>query len=153
DIITAHIEPEKLKGNKIAFCGGGMSACDSALEAAINGKDVTIIEMLDNIAGKELIPNKMALIPMLMKNKVKIITGHKVLEVKVNGVNTQKSDGSNVFIDADTVVSAFGMIPDSSIADEIKEIYKNKVFIIGDCNHVGKCGDAIRAGMFAAISI
>ncbi|MDI3481762.1 MAG: 2-enoate reductase [Tepidanaerobacteraceae bacterium] len=153
DVVSAHIHPEKLKGDKIVYCGGGLSACDSALEAAMNGKKVAIIEMLDEVAINEHFINKASLIPMLQKHNVEILTGHKVLEIMENGVKAEKKDGTQVFIEADTVVSAFGMTPNDELAKAIDAKYHLKTRVIGDCNKVGKVGGAIREGFYAAISL
>lgn len=153
DVIAAHIDPEKLKGEKIVYCGGGLSACDSALETALNGKKVAIIEMLDEVAVNDHFINKAALIPMLLKNGVELYTGHKVQEIRTNGVKAQKKDGTEVFIEADTVVSAFGMMPYDTTARAVDKKYHTKTRIIGDCSKIGKVGNAVREGFYAAVSI
>ncbi len=153
DVISAHINPDKLKGERIIYCGGGLSACDSALETALRGKKVAIIEMLDEVAINDHFINKAALVPMLLKNGVKLYTGHKVTEILPNGVKTQKKDSTEVFIEGDTVVSAFGMKPNDSIARKIDSKYHSKTRIIGDCDKAGKVGGAVREGFYAGISI
>ena len=153
DIISAHVNPEKLKGNKIVYCGGGLSSCDSALETALNGKKVSIVEMLDEVAINDHFINKASLIPMLLNNGVELLTGYKVLEIKPNGVKAQKKDGTEVFIEADTVVSSFGMKPNNATAKAIDEKYHLKTRIVGDSMRVGKVGGAVREGMFAALTI
>jgi pyruvate/2-oxoglutarate dehydrogenase complex dihydrolipoamide dehydrogenase (E3) component len=97
--------------------------------------------------------NKAALIPMLINNGVEIYTGHKVLEVKVNGVNSQKKDGSEVFIEGDTIISAIGMTPNVKIAQEIDKKYHLKTRIVGDCNKIGRVGNAVREGFYAALAL
>ena len=153
NILTAHTEPEKLKGENIIYCGGGLSACDSALETAMHGKKVAIIEMLDEVAINDHFINKASLIPMLIKYGVEIYTGHKVLEIKANGVRAQKKDGTEAFISADTIVSSFGMKPNTEFAKAVDAKYHLKTRIIGDSQKVGKVGGAIRDGMFAAMAI
>jgi thioredoxin reductase len=153
DVISAHIEPEKLKGNRIIYCGGGLSACDSALETALSGKKVAIIEMLDEVAINDHFINKASLIPMLLKNRVELYTGHKVIEIQKNGVKAQKKDGTEVFIEGDTVISAFGMKSDDTIARKIDSKYHSKTRIIGDCDKIGRVGGAVREGFYAGVSI
>ncbi|MDP4110377.1 MAG: NAD(P)/FAD-dependent oxidoreductase, partial [Bacillota bacterium] len=153
DIISAHAEPDKLMGKRIVYCGGGLSACDSALETALKGKKTAIIEMMDEIAPNDHFINKAALLPMLKKNGAEIYTGHTVLEIQANGVRTQKKDGTEEFIPADTVVSAFGMKPNDAKAREIDALYHYKTRIVGDCLKVGKVGSAVREGFFAGVTI
>ena len=150
DIITAHLNQDKLKGNKIIYCGGGLSACDSALEIAMEDKNTTIIEMLGEVAINDHFINKAALIPMLKQHKVEIYTNHKVLEITSEGVKTVSKDGNDVFIKGgDTIVSAFGMRPNNSLAEKISSKYHTKTCIVGDCQKVGKVGNAVREGFYA----
>ncbi|PHV71147.1 NADH:flavin oxidoreductase [Sporanaerobium hydrogeniformans] len=153
DILQAHLDESKLVGDHIIYCGGGLSSCDSALETAMKGKKVTVVEMLDEVAVGDHFINKASLIPMMLKQGVTICTGHKVLEITSNGVKAVKKDGTEVFIEGTTVVASFGMVPNSTVARAIDEKYHNKTHIIGDCVKVGKVGGAVRAGMYAAMSI
>lgn len=153
DILQAHLDESKLVGDHIIYCGGGLSSCDSALETAMKGKKVTVIEMLDEVAVGDHFINKASLIPMMIKHGVTICTGHKVLEITSNGVKAVKKDGTEVFIEGTTVVASFGMVSNSTVARAIDEKYHNKTRIIGDCVKVGKVGGAVRAGMYAAMSI
>jgi pyruvate/2-oxoglutarate dehydrogenase complex dihydrolipoamide dehydrogenase (E3) component len=153
DILQAHLDETRLVGDHIIYCGGGLSACDSAIETAIKGKKVTVVEMLDEVAIGDHFINKASLIPMMINNGVTICTGHKVLEILPNGVKAMKKDGTETFIEGTTVVASFGMVPNTAVARAIDEKYHNKTQIIGDCNKVGKVGGAVRAGMYAAMNI
>lgn len=149
DIITAHENPDKLKGERIVYCGGGLSACDSALEIAMEGKKAVIVEMLDEVAIDDHFINKAALIPMLKRYGVEIYTGHKVIEITSDGVKALTKDGKEVFIEGDTIVAAFGMKPNNTIAEKIASKYHLKTRAIGDCKRIGKVGNAIREGFYA----
>ena len=149
DIISAHTNPDRLKGERIVYCGGGLSACDSALETAMKGKKAAIVEMLDDIAVDDHFINKAALVPMLKQYGVEIYTGHKVIEITSNGVKALTTDGKEVFIESDTIVAALGMKPNNTIAEKIASKYHLKTRVIGDCIQVGKVGNAIREGFYA----
>ena len=149
DIISAHANPDRLKGERIVYCGGGLSACDSALETAMKGKKAVIVEMLDDIAVDDHFINKAALVPMLKQYGVEIYTGHKVIEITSKGVKALTTDGKEVSIEGDTVVAALGMKPNNSIAEKIASKYHLKTRVIGDCIQVGKVGNAIREGFYA----
>lgn len=153
DVLTAHLDETKLVGDEIVYCGGGLSACDSALETAMKGKKVAIVETLDEVASGDHFINKASLIPMLLKHGVALYTGHRIHEITSDGVFAQKQDGSEIFIKADTIVASFGMVQNRAFADAIAAKYHNKTRLIGDCVKVGKVGGAVREGMYAAISI
>ncbi|MGI6140418.1 MAG: FAD-dependent oxidoreductase [Caldicoprobacterales bacterium] len=149
DIISAHTEPKSLKGEEIIYCGGGLSACDSALETAMKGKKAVIVEMLDEVAIDEHFINKAALLPMLKRYGVEIRTGHKVIEITSSGVKAVTKEGKEQFIGGDTIVAAFGMKPNKVLAEKLASKYYTKTRIIGDCQRVGKVGNAIREGFYA----
>lgn len=154
NVIDAHKNKQLLKGENIVICGGGLSGCDSALElAAENGKKVTIIEMMDAVAKDVIFINSAALIPALKKAGVDIRTNCKVVSIDKGGVHVETKDGAPDYIKSDTVVTAFGMRKNNKIVDEIKSKYYNKTRIIGDCERVGKVGNAIHSGFFTAMSI
>ena len=153
NILEAHIDEDKVKGNKIIYCGGGLSACDSALENALKGKDVTIVEMLDDVAVNDHFINRTSLIRMLAENNVKIYSGHKVTEINENGIKALNKEQEEIILQADTIIASFGMAANTEVANEINEKYHNKVSIIGDSKIVGKVGGAVRSGMYAAMRI
>ena len=115
----------------------------------MKGKKVVIVEMLDEIAKDDHFINKAALIPMLDKYGVEIYTGHKVVEISKNGVKAITKEGKEVFIEGDTMVAAFGMKPNNSLAEKIASKYHTKTRVIGDCQKVGRVGNAIREGFYA----
>jgi len=153
DIISAHLDESKLQGEKIIYCGGGLSACDSALETAMKGKKVVIIEMLDEIASTDHFINKAALIPMLLDNDVAIHTDHKIQEILKDGVKAIKKDGTEVYIKGDTMVAAFGMVENNDLAKTISAKYHSKTTVIGDSSKVGRVGSAVRTGMYAGMTV
>ncbi|HEX9027094.1 MAG TPA: NAD(P)/FAD-dependent oxidoreductase [Clostridium sp.] len=154
NVIDAHKNKELLKGENIVICGGGLSGCDSALELATEeGKKVTIVEMADAIAKDVMFINAASLIPMLASAGVKTYTSSKVTSIDSDGVYVQKADGTSELIKADTVVTAFGMVKNNKLAEEIKSKYHTKTRVIGDSEKIGKVGTAVRTGFFAALSL
>ena len=154
NLIEAHKNKELLKGENIVICGGGLSACDSALEFATEGgKKVTIVEMADGIAKDAIFVNAASLIPMLAKAGVKTYTNSKVTSIDSQGVCVQRDDDISELIKADNIVTAFGMRKNNKLAEEIKAKYHIKTRIVGDCEKVGKVGTAVRMGFFAAVSL
>ena len=71
EVTDAHLNPDKIKGQKIIVAGGGVSGCEQALELAYEGKDVTIVEMLPDLCPAALIDNRNPLLFRLRDNGVK----------------------------------------------------------------------------------
>ena len=154
NVIEAHQEKDKVVGTDIVICGGGLSGCDCALELATeHGKNVTIIEMLDALAQDILFINAATLFRQLNEAGVKQLTSTKVVAFTDDGVKVVDAEGNESIIPADTVITAFGMKPNNGIAAAIKKDHHLKTQVIGDCNEIGKVGNAIRGGFYAAMNL
>lgn len=152
-VIDAHKDKSLLKGNNIVICGGGLSGCDSALELASEcGKNITIVEMLPQIGKDVFMINALSLIPMLNNNGVRVLTNSRITSIDKDGVHITSPDGDSI-IPADTVIAAFGMKKNDSIAMAVLDKYPAKTLIIGDCDKVGKVGNAVATGFNAGMSI
>lgn len=150
EVTYSHDHPESVKGNKIVVCGGGLSGCDAALDLAMDGKDVTIIEMSDKLAQTEtVIPNVLELMREIEKQNVTYHTQTKVLEMKEDRVIAEK-DGQILELPADTIITAFGMKPEKEFAESFIKKYPTAE-ILGDCmENGGKIAGAIHSAFFAA---
>lgn len=126
EVCDAHVHPEKIHGKKIVVCSGGISGCDMALELAMDGKDVTIVEMQSELCPTALLDNRNPLMFRLRNNHVKQLTSTKIKEITDKGVVAESKDGE-IKLDADLV--------------------------IGDCVKVGPVAEAVRGGYFAAYSL
>ena len=152
EVIDAHLHRRSEIGNTVVLAGGGLSGCDCALELAMEGKEVTIIEMLDEVAVNAMIINRMALLKKLAEYKVNLLTGKKILEFTDDGVIAENKDGSKQKINADTVIVSFGMQSLNNLADKICNKYPTAK-AIGDCVSIGQVGETVRSGFYAAWAI
>ena len=152
-VMDAHLDPSLIKGNKIVVCGGGASGCDCALELAMEGKEVTIIEMMDELAPGMILDNRNPLMFKLEDYKVEGLTGTKITKIDSGSVYAQDKDGKELVISADTIITAFGMKPLKETAYAIADKYAPITAVIGDCTKIGQVGETVRGGFFAAWSI
>lgn len=152
-MLDAHRNEDLVKGENIIICGGGASGLDGALElASEKGKKVTVVEMLPECGKDVFFINKITLFNKLAENNVTLMTNTKVLSINKDGVEVETEDG-NKTLKADTVINAFGMRPDLTTVDVIKSKYHTKTRVVGDSNKLGKIGEAIRDGFYAATSL
>lgn len=153
-VLDAHRDPEKIKGDRIVVCGGGASGLDGALEMASEmGKKVTVVEMLPQCGKDVFFINQITLFRRLAESGVTLMTNTKVLAVDEEGVTVECEDGSRKKLEADTVVAAFGMRRDLTVVDKVKAKYHIKTRVVGDSSRLGKIGEAVRDGFYAASSI
>ncbi|MDR7075788.1 2,4-dienoyl-CoA reductase-like NADH-dependent reductase (Old Yellow Enzyme family)/NADPH-dependent 2,4-dienoyl-CoA reductase/sulfur reductase-like enzyme [Neobacillus niacini] len=150
-VVDAH--QNGVEGEKIVVCGGGMSGCDTALELALEGKQVTIVEMLSECARDVMVINKISLMRQLAENNVTLLTDSKVVSVDETGVTIEKKDGTVELVPADTVITAFGQKPSTDFPDAVRKQYNIKTTVIGDAEKVSKAANAIHTGFYAAMAI
>lgn len=151
--INAHLERDLVKGKNIVITGGGLTGCDLALELAMEGKHVTIVEMQDKMAPDLFFINAASLMPMLEEHKVKQLPNHKVLAFEEKGLRALNGNGEEIFIEADTMITAFGMKQNTDLSHEISKKYHTKTRQVGDGVSIGKVGNAVRSGFFAGSTI
>lgn len=153
-ILDVHRNPSLLKGEQIVVCGGGASGLDGALEMASEmGKKVTVVEMLPQCGKDVFFINQITLFRKLAESNVTFMTSTKVIAMDDKGLTVECEDGTQKHLEADTIVSAFGMRPDLTVIDKIKEKYHIKTRVIGDSSRLGKIGEAVRDGFYAATSL
>jgi NADPH-dependent 2,4-dienoyl-CoA reductase/sulfur reductase-like enzyme len=150
EVIDAHSGARGPVGQRVVVAGGGLSGADLALELAEAGHEVTIVEMTDVVAADMLFLNKISLLRGLLENHVRLLTGHTVTAIDEKGLTAVGLEGE-VHVDADTVVMALGVRPESSLATALGD--RPNVVAIGDCVQPAKVGEAVNAGFLAALDI
>ncbi len=152
DVVDIHKNgmPE---GERVVICGGGLSACDTAIEyGAKGGRKFTIVEMLPQLASDVMVVNKISIDRLLNEYGVEQLTSTKVIGITDEGVEVEH-EGEKRVIPADVIVAAFGRGRSLELADAVQNEYPTKTTIIGDCMKPAKAGPAIREGFYAAMAL
>jgi 2-enoate reductase len=135
---------EKDSGNKVVVVGAGLVGCELALDLAMKGKKVTIVEALDKpmaVNGPICSANKEMLEKLLPFNGVEIICSAKVTGYKNGELNYEK-DGKENSIPADSVVLSVGYRSENSLYEEIKYEVSD-LYLLGDAKKVSNIMYAI----------
>jgi 2,4-dienoyl-CoA reductase-like NADH-dependent reductase (Old Yellow Enzyme family)/NADPH-dependent 2,4-dienoyl-CoA reductase/sulfur reductase-like enzyme len=140
-------------GQKIIMVGGGQVGCELGLHLAKNGREVTIVEMTDNIAPDAYPFYRMALLNEMDKVLV-YKTGLKCTSIAPNGITVVNSKNQEEFLLGDTVVYAVGMQPNREVVEKIRNAAGDvPVYEAGDCTRPATVCEAARAGFEAGLSI
>ncbi len=127
-----------------------MVGTEVALYLAEKDKNVTIIEMLDEIMKDAATTDKIVYQQKIQENNVKIFTGEELEEIKDNKIITVSKEGKKEY-KADNVVLACGFKPNDNIISKLNENYDT--YSIGDCNNPAKIFDAIHTAYITARKI
>lgn len=148
-VLDAHLGASV--GHRVVVCGGGLSGADYALELALEGHEVTVVEMAPEIAVDMVVHNRVALLRRLAENGVRVLTSHTVVELRPDAVVVDGPDGT-LMLPADTAVLAFGVRPNRSLPQTLVGA-QVEVYEIGDCVQPAKVAEAIHAGYLVGAAI
>jgi pyruvate/2-oxoglutarate dehydrogenase complex dihydrolipoamide dehydrogenase (E3) component len=138
-------------GNTVVIAGAGATGAETALQYAIDGKDVTLIDGLDY--AKTIVPEyPRGLSLKLEEYKIKILDQTMLLEVTDEGAVVITKDRKRVLLPADTVILSLGFKPRKELAHSFDEI-TTEVYYAGDCVKVGDIYTAVHGGFDIAVEI
>ena len=120
-------------GKRVVFCGAGASSTEAAIDLARDGHDVT---MLDMLAPQQLLRDLAIEIASALRMHMRdldvgLIGQAKVTQVGEGFVEYETADGAIERIEADTVVSSFGLKPDLAAVAELQGIVRD-TYVVGD---------------------
>lgn len=130
-------------GKKIVVIGGGEVGCETADHLATQLCNVTLVEMLDDVARELFIVPKWGLLESLEKNKVRVLKNTTVSEITDDSVHVTGSVDEDIPVT--DVVLAIGSTSNNKLANDLIAAGLN-VKVIGDADKVAQGGEAIAAG-------
>jgi 2,4-dienoyl-CoA reductase-like NADH-dependent reductase (Old Yellow Enzyme family)/thioredoxin reductase len=150
--LDAYYDATKV-GQKVAIIGGGLVGCEVGLFLAEDGKDVTIVEMTNDIGDPVYWRHT---IPLVMRmdatSNLEYRTNQECTEITTAGIRVKDRGESEDFIEADTVIIAAGMVPNRAVIEELRDSVRN-FFPVGDCVRPQNIMEAMQGGYYAALDI
>jgi 2,4-dienoyl-CoA reductase-like NADH-dependent reductase (Old Yellow Enzyme family)/NADPH-dependent 2,4-dienoyl-CoA reductase/sulfur reductase-like enzyme len=122
--------PEKV-ADKVVVIGGGMVGCEVAGSLSGRGKEVTLVEQLDDVGLDIGFSTRKSEVEKLRKTAVIIMTKTPVKQITKEGVVIDENGNLRVLA-AGTVVLAVGSRSDRALLEEL-ESTKIEVRAAGDC--------------------
>lgn len=129
----------------VVVVGGGMVGSEVAVHLSLSGtgREVTLVEMFEDIAEECDPISKLALREML--SDVEVLTGTKVVEIEEGGVLVEDNVGRRKFLEVDDVVFATGLSSRDEVARDLEGIV-DETYRVGDVNEPRKILDAVWEG-------
>jgi pyruvate/2-oxoglutarate dehydrogenase complex dihydrolipoamide dehydrogenase (E3) component len=143
----ALMNPERV-GEKALVVGAGAVGAETAEFLADRGREVTLIEMVKEIALDEERVSRKLLLRRLGEKGVRVRVLTKARAIIPQGVEVEGGE----ILPADTVVLATGGQPNKSLEEGLKSS-KLEFFSIGDCKTPRQAIDAIHEGFKTALNI
>ena len=143
-------------GENVVVCGGGIVGLECAVMLGMEGKKVTVIDQipLEKFADGMPVFNHIELNYQLEKYGVTLVGGQKITSFGENGVETVDASGEKQAFAGDTYVLALGVKPDDRLLGELRNLYAEGIYAVGDCVGSGRLiADANQDGFHAAIRI
>ncbi|HPP32042.1 MAG TPA: FAD-dependent oxidoreductase [Soehngenia sp.] len=135
-------------GNKVAVIGGGLVGCETALSLAMDGKDVTVVEMLPELMASGLpVPhmNRIMMLDLMKLHNVKSILNNRLMGIEDGHIELMDTNFNPSALDVDTVVISVGMTADKSLYNELVGKVSN-LYLVGDANSARNIMSAIWEG-------
>ncbi|MFW5992231.1 MAG: FAD-dependent oxidoreductase, partial [Halanaerobiaceae bacterium] len=146
------LEGKAAAGSSVLIVGGGQTGTETADYLGGMGRNVTIVEMLSDIARDVEAPIRHFLIDRLESYGTDIYTNCKVKKFIDDGVIAEL-DGEEIKIAGfETIVLALGVESVNHLKSELENTGR-EIYVIGDAREPGRAGKAIEEGARLGIKI
>ncbi len=154
-VIMAEDIPEKRDriGKRVVMLGGGQVGCEAAVHLAMEGHEVTVIEMQDELAPDAgALRHRPALLKKMEDLGVRGEVKTRASRFGEGGLFATGPDGCERFFPADTLICAVGRKPARDAADSLRDAAPTVRFI-GDCVKVARLAEATFTGYSVALDV
>ena len=145
---TKHWLP--ILGKRIAIIGGDLVGCELAEFLVERGREITILEQGDFLAPEMAIVRRWRVLHNLREDGVTILTGVTCDEITDEGVLITTREGERSTIQADHIIVATGVEPNTELFDLV-EGKVTDIHAIGDCRQLrlidGSITDGVQVGL------
>jgi 2,4-dienoyl-CoA reductase (NADPH2) len=140
-------------GRRVVIMGGGIHGCQTAAFLVKRGRKVTIVDAAE-VIGEGLLDIiiKPHLLNWLDVKGVAMLGGVKYEEITDKGLTITTKEGKRTTIEADTIVTALPMLPNTKLIKELEGLAP-EVHVIGDCKDPHLVVNAIADGSRIARAI
>ena len=142
-------------GKNVLMLGGGLIGCETAEYLAAQGRSVTVVEMLPQLAKDMEWCARVLLLRRMAFLGIKLRPGNEILSIGAgNAVTVRNEKGREETLSGfDTLVVAVGCRPDNALSDGLSAALDCPCVAVGDCRKTAKIMDAVHSGFEAALTL
>ncbi|MCD8020183.1 MAG: FAD-dependent oxidoreductase, partial [Clostridiales bacterium] len=145
-----YLEKEKVTDDVVVF-GGSLAGCECAIHLGMEGKNVHLVEMRDQLAPDANVRHR----PLLLKEIDKYVTVHtscRGLRVTEEGIWCEDKDKNEILVPGTSVICALGQRSRTAVTEALRDTAPY-VAVIGDAAKVSTITNAVYWGYHAALDI
>ncbi|MBN2098092.1 MAG: FAD-dependent oxidoreductase [Dehalococcoidia bacterium] len=139
-------------GDTVVVIGGGLVGCETAEYLAMQQRSVTIIEMLDEVAGIMPLALRKMLLARMASMRVAVLTGVQCREFTKDSLRIATKEGEKKTVAFETVVIAAGGKPDQTLMRGLRRAVPD-VYCAGDCVEPRGIAEAMADGYRIGLDI
>ncbi|HVN97582.1 MAG TPA: FAD-dependent oxidoreductase [Syntrophorhabdaceae bacterium] len=132
-------------GKNVVIIGGGIQGCELAEFLVKRDRKVTIVEEAGAMGEGMIQHLKYQLFYWFRKKGVEILSGVKPIAVTEKGLTVLTKEGYKRTIEADSIVPAIPMRPNSDLFEDLKGKVP-ELYAVGDCRNPQLIADAVADG-------
>lgn len=146
------LEGKAKLGDDVLVIGGGVEGCETGVWLADQGRRVTIVEMLGDLARDYHRSNRAMLLDMVKDRKIEVLTHSRIGQIRNYEALIVRNGVEIVKKRFDTIVTAIGMKPANTLYAELLRSGK-ECYSVGDSSRPGKISDAIWQATMLSLSL
>ncbi len=150
-VVNDYYKKKEQVSDHVVVFGGGLAGCECAIHLGMEGKEVHLVEMRDELAPDANVRHR----PLLLKEIDKYATVHtgcRGKKVTTEGILCEDKEGNEVLIPGTSVICALGQRSRSAIVEELRDTAPYTA-VIGDASRVSTITNAVYWGYHAALDI
>lgn len=149
DVLTQKVV---FSGKKIAVIGGGLTGMETAEYLQAAGNEVIEVEMVDAMGAVGFPLMIMDATAALARLGIRTMPGHKLLEIREDGIVLEDNAGFRIEESCDAIIVALGVRSTNVLQEQLKDI--PNVLVAGDAVRGGRrIPDAIHEAFKAAYQL
>lgn len=150
-IVNDYYKQKEKVTDKVVVFGGGLAGCECAIHLGMEGKEVHLVEMRNELAPDANVRHR----PLLLKEIDKYVTIHtgcRGMEVTKEGIICEIEEKEQILVPGTSVICALGQRSRTDIVDTLRDCAPY-VAVIGDAGKVSTITNAVYEGYHAALDI
>lgn len=150
-IVNDYYKQKEKVTDKVVVFGGGLAGCECAIHLGMEGKEVHLVEMRNELAPDANVRHR----PLLLKEIDKYVTVHtgcRGMEVTKEGILCETEEKEQILVPGTSVICALGQRSRTNVVEKLRDCAPY-VAVIGDAGKVSTITNAVYEGYHAALDI